>query len=88
MTEAPLTRCPSCGKESLARIIGGGGGLIFKGSGFYLTDYNKGSAPGVGVRKEEKKEGGKEGGKEEKKEEKKEKKKEEKPKGPTDTGPA
>ena len=84
MTEAPLTRCPSCGKESLARVIGGGGGLIFKGSGFYLTDYNKGSAPGAGVRKIEKKEQKKE----DKAEDKKEQKKEEKPKGPTDTGQA
>lgn len=43
-TEPVLTRCPSCGKETLARIIGGGSGLIFKGSGFYLTDYKKSSS--------------------------------------------
>lgn len=35
----PLTECPSCGKKSLRRILGGGGGMIFKGQGFYLTDY-------------------------------------------------
>lgn len=35
----PLTKCPECGKETLKRLIGTGGGLIFKGSGFYLTDY-------------------------------------------------
>ena len=39
MSEAPLITCPSCGKDTLARVMGGGGGLIFKGSGFYLTDY-------------------------------------------------
>ena len=41
MSDAPLTKCPDCGKEELRRIISGGTGLIFKGSGFYLTDYGK-----------------------------------------------
>ena len=41
ITAEPLVRCPSCDKDGLERIIGGGGGLIFKGSGFYLTDYRK-----------------------------------------------
>jgi len=41
MTDAPLTHCPSCHTENLARIMGSGAGLIFKGSGFYLTDYKK-----------------------------------------------
>ena len=41
ISEALLVRCPNCGKKKLARIIGGGGGLVFKGSGFYLTDYKK-----------------------------------------------
>ncbi len=36
-----LKTCPSCKKEMLIRIIGGGGGLVFKGSGFYQTDYKK-----------------------------------------------
>ena len=44
ITEAPLVRCPSCNKDTLIRIIGGGGGLVFKGSGFYLTDYKKKSS--------------------------------------------
>lgn len=35
----PLTKCPECGKKKLRRLFGTGGGLIFKGSGFYLTDY-------------------------------------------------
>lgn len=41
MTEPPLTRCPQCNTDSLIRIMGGGSGLIFKGTGFYLTDYKK-----------------------------------------------
>lgn len=39
--EAPLTKCPKCGKETLKKMVSGGAGLIFKGSGFYLTDYKK-----------------------------------------------
>ena len=39
MNDDKLTKCPECGKETLKRLIGTGGGLIFKGSGFYLTDY-------------------------------------------------
>lgn len=39
ITAAPLRKCPSCGANKLKRLIGAGGGLIFKGSGFYLTDY-------------------------------------------------
>jgi putative FmdB family regulatory protein len=44
ITEEPLVHCPECGTDSLARTIGGGAGLIFKGTGFYLTDYKKISA--------------------------------------------
>ncbi len=40
MKDALLTKCPTCGKETLKRLIGGGG-VIFKGSGFYQTDYAK-----------------------------------------------
>ena len=39
MSEGALTKCPDCKKETLRRIISGGTGLIFKGSGYYLTDY-------------------------------------------------
>ncbi|HQY21940.1 MAG TPA: zinc ribbon domain-containing protein [Ignavibacteria bacterium] len=39
MKDAKLTKCPECGKETLKRLIGAGSGLIFKGTGFYLTDY-------------------------------------------------
>jgi putative FmdB family regulatory protein len=35
----PLRSCPECQKESLKRLLGAGAGLIFKGSGFYITDY-------------------------------------------------
>jgi len=41
ITSAPLKKCPKCGKSALKRLVGGGAGLIFKGSGFYLTDYKK-----------------------------------------------
>lgn len=34
-----LKKCEACGKDTLRRLISGGGGLIFKGTGFYLTDY-------------------------------------------------
>lgn len=38
MTDEPLSSCPKC-KGKVHRLIGGGGGIIFKGSGFYQTDY-------------------------------------------------
>ena len=45
MRDEPLKKCPNCKKPALKRLIGGGAGLIFKGSGFYITDYkNKGMA--------------------------------------------
>jgi len=40
ITDDPLKVCPSCGGE-LQRVLSGGIGLIFKGSGFYITDYAK-----------------------------------------------
>ena len=39
ITEDPLKKCPECGKNMLKRKIGIGAGIIFKGSGFYETDY-------------------------------------------------
>ena len=39
MSDAPEKECPECKKNSLRRVISGGTGLIFKGSGYYLTDY-------------------------------------------------
>ncbi|PIU44694.1 MAG: FmdB family transcriptional regulator [Ignavibacteriales bacterium CG07_land_8_20_14_0_80_59_12] len=43
ITAEPLKKCPHCGKYSLKRVISGAG-LIFKGSGFYQTDYKKSRA--------------------------------------------
>ncbi|HNR66711.1 MAG TPA: zinc ribbon domain-containing protein [bacterium] len=40
----PLKRCPLCG-GAVKRLIAGGSGLIFKGSGFYITDYKNKSTP-------------------------------------------
>jgi putative FmdB family regulatory protein len=37
--DAPLKKCAKCGKLKLKRLIGAGAGVIFKGSGFYTTDY-------------------------------------------------
>jgi putative FmdB family regulatory protein len=37
----PLKVCPQCNRESLKRRLSGGAGMIFKGEGFYLTDYKK-----------------------------------------------
>jgi putative FmdB family regulatory protein len=48
MSEDPLTRCPRCHTDNLARVMGTGGGVIFKGSGFYITDYRKTGVAGVG----------------------------------------
>lgn len=39
MTEARKRKCPSCGKNALERLIGTGAAVMFKGSGFYETDY-------------------------------------------------
>ena len=36
-----LTKCPSCKKNKLRRLFGGGAAIIFKGSGFYETDYRR-----------------------------------------------
>ena len=47
ITDKPGARCPTCGARA-QRIISGGAGLIFKGTGFYITDYGK---DGKGPRK-------------------------------------
>jgi len=39
----PVRKCPSCGKASAQRLVSAGGGIIFKGSGFYETDYRSDS---------------------------------------------
>jgi putative FmdB family regulatory protein len=40
ITDKPLKVCPKCNKK-IHRLIGGGSGIIFKGTGFYATDYRK-----------------------------------------------
>jgi putative FmdB family regulatory protein len=42
ITEEALKSCPKCGK-SVKRLIAGGAGIIFKGSGFYTTDHKRSS---------------------------------------------
>ena len=77
MTAKPLRKCPKCGEARLKRLIGTGAGVIFKGSGFYQTDYRSES-----YKKAEKKE--KEGAAEKKATtESKDKKTSEKPKSGT-----
>jgi putative FmdB family regulatory protein len=48
MSGKPQAKCPTCGKRA-TRKISGGAGLVFKGTGFYITDYGK---DGKGPRKE------------------------------------
>lgn len=50
MTDEPRKVCPSCG-GNVRRLIGAGAGLLFKGSGFYITDYRS-----KGYRQKEKQE--------------------------------
>ncbi|MEO5957956.1 MAG: FmdB family zinc ribbon protein [Opitutaceae bacterium] len=47
MKDEPLKKCPKCKKAGLKRLVGGGAGLIFKGSGFYITDYKNKNASGA-----------------------------------------
>ncbi|MEM0964744.1 MAG: FmdB family zinc ribbon protein [Verrucomicrobiota bacterium] len=54
MKDDPLRKCPKCKRLKLVRKIGGGAGLIFKGSGFYETDYKS--------KKKETKDGGSDSG--------------------------
>ncbi len=41
ITEDPRKKCPKCHEDRLRRLIGSGGGIIFRGSGFYETDYKR-----------------------------------------------
>jgi putative FmdB family regulatory protein len=54
MTDKPRAKCPVCGKLA-TRKISGGAGLVFRGSGFYITDYGK---DGKGPRTAESEKGG------------------------------
>ena len=49
ISDRPVAKCPTC-RAKASRVISGGAGLIFKGSGFYITDYGK---DGKGPRKAE-----------------------------------
>jgi putative FmdB family regulatory protein len=52
ISEPALRKCPKCGKLRLARLISGGAGIIFKGSGFYETDYRRNRRGGDPAAKE------------------------------------
>ena len=69
ITAEPVRTCPRCGKRRVRRLIGAGAGIIFKGSGFYQTDYRsaeykkrakeeQGHSAGASEKKKEKKDGG------------------------------
>ena len=55
MTETPRKTCPVC-KRVVRRLVSGGSGLIFKGSGFYLTDYKNDKKPPKDKKEKKKKE--------------------------------
>ena len=73
MTAKVLKKCPQCGQLSLRRMIGTGAAVLFKGSGFYATDYRSESYEKGAKAEKEKKDKGKES--KAKKDESKEKKK-------------
>lgn len=50
ITAAPVKICPAC-KGDVQRLISAGNGLIFKGSGFYITDYKNSNQSGSGTAK-------------------------------------
>ena len=50
MRDEPLKKCPKCNKAGVKRLVGGGAGLIFKGTGFYITDYK--NKPRDGAKKD------------------------------------
>jgi putative FmdB family regulatory protein len=54
MSDEPLKSCPECGKD-VRRLINGGSGIIFKGSGFYVTDRGKDGGKDAGKKPAEKK---------------------------------
>lgn len=41
MSDDPVETCPECGEDEAERLMSAGGGLVFKGSGFYETDYRR-----------------------------------------------
>lgn len=53
MTEEPLTICQKCGGTHVKRLLGGGAGIIFKGSGFYINDYKNSAGSGSSEKNKE-----------------------------------
>ena len=53
MKDEPKRKCPKCGRLKLRRLIGPGAAIVFKGSGFYKTDYRSESYKKGGRRREE-----------------------------------
>lgn len=45
MRDEPIKKCPNCKKAGVKRLVGAGAGLIFKGTGFYITDYKNKKEP-------------------------------------------
>lgn len=68
ISDSPKKKCPECGKQKLRRLFGTGAAVVFKGSGFYQTDYRSESYKKAAAA--EKKEGKSEGKSESKKESK------------------
>ena len=58
MLDKKLKKCPECGKNTLLRLIGAGSGIIFKGTGFYETDYKTKKPPEGSTENSPKKESG------------------------------
>lgn len=48
ISDRPVRTCPECGKRRVRRLISSGGGLVFKGPGFYATDYRKDTGRSAG----------------------------------------
>lgn len=64
ITAAAVKKCPECGKSKVRRLISAGGGMIFKGSGFYITDYRSEGYSNAAKAESAAKEGGEAGSKE------------------------
>jgi len=52
-SEPPLKKCPKCGKQKLRRVFGTGAAVLFKGSGFYQTDYRSESYKAAAKKEQE-----------------------------------
>lgn len=46
ISENAITKCPNCGKDTFQRVVTGGAGVLYKGEGWYVTDYSKKSSGG------------------------------------------